>query len=700
MLDSNFRKSDWSLALNFFRQLPQQEVNPNIASFATTISAAGSKHWHCACSLLRETSRCLRLDAICWNSAIGASPWAAALTLFSSPDMKQNANSISFNSVVTALERGSQWEGASTIVRRMMQSMHCVRLPNEITIGAWVTACGRSTKWRLAVEGCRKEDVRPSQLTYNAAISSCEKARQWQFALVLLKLHRLRRDLISQNAAISACEKASHWSSSLILFQEVDVVQDVISYSAVISAFRRAKYWNVAVELLNQMSDKLVLPNSVIYGAAGTACQSGKQWQWSIWLTHRESLGQERSSLSETAWRSVKRLNIRRRRTSNPEAMQLQETIADVYKPIRPEELATLVWSFSSLSMTSHLHLAVQRIADIGLARFKLADIARLAWSFSSGEFQTFLEELQKEFVSRQASWHGLDFTTSALTVVWACSHAGCLRVDTAASIEGALLKLGRSFGGDHVEPLEPSHPSSRITLQPRIVENYPDFLVIQKPSEWQVDDAHPDQPEEAERGLLSFFLKAMFPRHGVLKDADHSRGFLHRLDVPSSGLILVAKTHQGWYRLKMQAAAGEIVRDYTALSHGWLNCERQVKARVHWWPDGRRAPSAVSQAGRVAQTKLTVAELYRRSSRRLCLLVIRIGTGRMHQIRLHTAHIGHPTVCDAKYCSAMTFKEDKSWCPRHFLHRHRLILQEHKVTDPLAPDLAAVLQNLLAGLS
>lgn len=28
--------------------------------------------------------------------------------------------------------------------------------------------------------------------------------------------------------------------------------------------------------------------------------------------------------------------------------------------------------------------------------------------------------------------------------------------------VEGALLKLGRSFGGDHVEPLQPSHPSSR----------------------------------------------------------------------------------------------------------------------------------------------------------------------------------------------------------------------------------------------
>ena len=42
------------------------------------------------------------------------------------------------------------------------------------------------------------------------------------------------------------------------------------------------------------------------------------------------------------------------------------------------------VWSFSSLSMTSQCsHLAIQRIADIGLARFNLADLARLEGSIS-----------------------------------------------------------------------------------------------------------------------------------------------------------------------------------------------------------------------------------------------------------------------------------------------------------------------------
>ena len=135
-------------------------------------------------------------------------------------------------------------------------------------------------------------------------------------------------------------------------------------------------------------------------------------------------------------------------------------------------------------------------------------------------------------------------------------------------------------------------------------------------------------------------------------------------------------------------------------------------------WCGSNRSTATFKEIEKVQNSRLG-----RRSSRRLCLLAIRIGTGRMHQtmpqpgnkkslpvsernpdaegnirpdmfykksrlakknrswlffftfhrrldfsvwkeavdrlrIRLHTAHIGHPTVCDAKYCSATTFKE------------------------------------------
>ena len=40
---------------------------------------------------------------------------------------------------------------------------------------------------------------------------------------------------------------------------------------------------------------------------------------------------------------------------------------------------------------------------------------------------------------------------------------------------------------------------------------------------------------------------------------------------------------------------------------------------------------------------------------------------------KAHAALIGHPAVCDGKYTSAATFAADCAWCPRNFLHRHRV---------------------------
>ncbi|CAJ1358247.1 unnamed protein product [Effrenium voratum] len=54
-------------------------------------------------------------------------------------------------------------------------------------------------------------------------------------------------------------------------------------------------------------------------------------------------------------------------------------------------------------------------------------------------------------------------------------------------------------------------------------------------------------------------------------------------------------------------------------------------------------------------------------------MAAVRIGTGRRHQIRVHAAHVGHPTVSDARYTAEPTFAADVAWCQRNFLHRYSL---------------------------
>eukprot|EP00913_Durusdinium_trenchii_P023879 g22424.t2 len=123
------------------------------------------------------------------------------------------------------------------------------------------------------------------------------------------------------------------------------------------------------------------------------------------------------------------------------------------------------------------------------------------------------------------------------------------------------------------------------------------DLLVISKPPHWQVD-SNTDRNSEAS---LGDFLKGIFPvrRWPVFRDTANAKGFLHRLDVPS-----------------------QMHREYLVLSHGWLP------------PRGLKVLSYCMLSGAVS------------------LVAVRLVTGRMHQIRLHLSHIGHPTVTDGKYAA------------------------------------------------
>lgn len=93
------------------------------------------------------------------------------------------------------------------------------------------------------------------------------------------------------------------------------------------------------------------------------------------------------------------------------------------------------------------------------------------------------------------------------------------------------------------------------------------------------------------------------------------------------------------------------------------------------------------------------VAHCYR-GDEPFSLVAIRIRTGRRHQIRIHAAHLGHPTVCDGKYTPAATFARDKEWCERNFLHRYRLAFADgegelREAMCPLPGDLLDALRAL-----
>merc|ERR1712232_595253 len=104
------------------------------------------------------------------------------------------------------------------------------------------------------------------------------------------------------------------------------------------------------------------------------------------------------------------------------------------------------------------------------------------------------------------------------------------------------------------------------------------DRIVIYKPAGWEVERTLIDgkYPETVRHKQLSWFLRALYSRrqYPLAYSVRRHFGFLHRLDVPNSGLVLAAKTMEAYYDLRWQFSTGKVHRDYIVLCHGFVSPE------------------------------------------------------------------------------------------------------------------------------
>ncbi|MBU1050160.1 RluA family pseudouridine synthase [Candidatus Bipolaricaulota bacterium] len=140
--------------------------------------------------------------------------------------------------------------------------------------------------------------------------------------------------------------------------------------------------------------------------------------------------------------------------------------------------------------------------------------------------------------------------------------------------------------------------------------------------------------------------------------------GVVHRLDMETSGVIVVAKTLHALETLKEQFANRSTQKHYIAVVDGTFDeTEGHVDAPIGRNPAMPQRMS-IQKSGRHAQTDFSVlADLGGQS-----LLWVRPRTGRTHQIRVHMRYVGHSVVGDDKYGGS---KAD-----RLMLHAWRLLIR------------------------
>lgn len=230
--------------------------------------------------------------------------------------------------------------------------------------------------------------------------------------------------------------------------------------------------------------------------------------------------------------------------------------------------------------------------------------------------------------------------------------------------------------------------------------------------------EAHPSKPNGRPtlwhelRELLAFELI----NHGQVS-------IINRLDRETSGLTLIAKTHLAARTFCQQMEQRRITKEYLALVWGWPERD-EFCVEMPLLRQGERQPSPIylkqmaHPDGAPAQTRFRVEQRFllrvasEQGGRQFSRVRAFPHTGRMHQIRVHLAHAGHPVVGDKIYgpderCYLEFIATgwtpalaQRLLLPRHALHSASLAIVEPPLswTSPLAPDLAAwAEENMLA---
>jgi 23S rRNA pseudouridine1911/1915/1917 synthase len=124
--------------------------------------------------------------------------------------------------------------------------------------------------------------------------------------------------------------------------------------------------------------------------------------------------------------------------------------------------------------------------------------------------------------------------------------------------------------------------------------------------------------------------------------------GIVHRLDMDTSGCIVVAKTNEAHLNLAAQFEERRITKIYRGIVCGELANERgEIQVGIARHPTHRkRMAASESGSAREAWTTFQIVERLHAATHVEC----RLHTGRTHQIRVHFQYIGHPLVGDTVY--------------------------------------------------
>jgi 23S rRNA pseudouridine1911/1915/1917 synthase len=258
---------------------------------------------------------------------------------------------------------------------------------------------------------------------------------------------------------------------------------------------------------------------------------------------------------------------------------------------------------------------------------------------------------------------------------------------------------------GERVEVAAAARAAAdRILPEPEtplcVLAHGPGWLVADKPAGVAV---HP--LAAGERGTLLGAVAARHPEVQGIGEGGLRSGVVHRLDVQTSGALVIATGAAQWQRLRAAFREHRVEKRYRAIARGHVTAGGEIELPL---VVARHRPAFVRVANpqelpraRRAVTRWRVVEHLREAT----LLEVCTVTGFLHQVRATLAHLGHPLAGDRTYASFAQRGEaerrpsdspgDATGAARHMLHAASVGFEEIRAESPDPSDFAELLAAL-----
>ena len=255
-------------------------------------------------------------------------------------------------------------------------------------------------------------------------------------------------------------------------------------------------------------------------------------------------------------------------------------------------------------------------------------------------------------------------------------------------TLDGAPLKKNaRTEAGAEYELSLPELVAQDIPLD--VVYEDADVLVVNKPKGLVVHPAAGHEDGTLVNALLHHCGESLSGINGEKRP-----GIVHRIDMDTSGLLIVAKNDFAHRSLSDQLKDHTLRRTYECIVRGGFREDSgTVNAPIGRDPRDRKRMAVTERNSRPAVTHWTVLARYGQYTHLQCHLE----TGRTHQIRVHMAYINHPIAGDPLYGVRKPELGLTSQClhARALTFRHPRTGEEITVTCPLPEEFERALEKL-----